>query len=90
MRSDSALWRPLRIPLNSITIRYVWIFWSGRRRREDAPQRGDALVHRPCFGAGMHRNTVTASVRAIVSAANRIRVRRGDTAAATEAADCAA
>jgi 2-isopropylmalate synthase len=43
-----------------------------------------------CFGAGMHRNTVTASVRAIVSAANRIRVRRGDTAAATEAADCAA
>ena len=43
-----------------------------------------------CFGAGMHRNTVTASVRAIVSAANRIRVRRGDAAAATEAADCAA
>jgi hypothetical protein len=38
----------------------------------------------------MHRNTVTASVQAIVSAANRIRVRRGDTAAATEAADCAA
>ena len=43
-----------------------------------------------CFGAGMHRNTVTASVRAIVSAANRIRVRRGDAAAATETADCAA
>jgi 2-isopropylmalate synthase len=29
------------------------------------------------FGAGMHRNTVTASVRAIVSAANRIRARQG-------------
>ncbi|MBL8451951.1 MAG: 2-isopropylmalate synthase, partial [Zoogloea sp.] len=32
------------------------------------------------FGAGMDRNTVTASIRAIVSAANRIRARQGDAA----------
>ena len=37
------------------------------------------------FGAGMHRNTVTASIRAIVSAANRIRVRQRDDAAPVEA-----
>ncbi|MCK6396564.1 2-isopropylmalate synthase [Zoogloea sp.] len=42
-----------------------------------------------CFGAGMHRNTVTASVQAIVSASNRIRARRGETAAPREAAGCA-
>ncbi|MEN9426574.1 MAG: 2-isopropylmalate synthase, partial [Pseudomonadota bacterium] len=41
-----------------------------------------------CFGAGMHRNTVTASVQAIVSAANRIRVRCGEAAAPREAAGC--
>ena len=43
-----------------------------------------------CFGAGMHRNTVTASVQAIVSAANRIRVRAGEAAAPREAAGCVA
>ncbi|MDD3325869.1 MAG: 2-isopropylmalate synthase [Zoogloea sp.] len=42
-----------------------------------------------CFGAGMHRNTVTASVQAVVSAANRIRARRSETAAPREAAGCA-
>ncbi len=43
-----------------------------------------------CFGAGMHRNTVTASVRAIVSAANRIVGRAGGAPAAAATADCAA
>ena len=45
-----------------------------------------------CFGAGMHRNTVTASVRAIVSAVNRIVGRQGDGAMPVAAvfADCVA
>ena len=45
-----------------------------------------------CFGAGMHRNTVTASVRAIVSAVNRIAGRQGDGAmpVAAVCADCVA
>jgi len=43
-----------------------------------------------CFGAGMHRNTVTASVRALVSAANRIVARSGEAAAVAEVAGCAA
>ncbi|MCA0187812.1 MAG: 2-isopropylmalate synthase [Proteobacteria bacterium] len=44
------------------------------------------------FGAGMDRSTVTASVRAIISAANRIRARQGEAAIAVEAvfADSAA
>ncbi|NML24830.1 2-isopropylmalate synthase [Zoogloea dura] len=44
------------------------------------------------FGAGMDRSTVTASIRAIVSAANRIRVREGSGAVSVETlfADCAA
>lgn len=44
------------------------------------------------FGAGMDRSTVTASVRAIISAANRIRARQGGAAIAVEAvfADSAA
>lgn len=44
------------------------------------------------FGAGMDRSTVTASVRAIVSAANRIRTRQGSAATAVESvfADSAA
>ncbi len=44
------------------------------------------------FGAGMDRSTVTASVRAIVSAANRIRARQGGAATAVESvfADCVA
>ncbi|KAB2970621.1 MAG: 2-isopropylmalate synthase [Zoogloea sp.] len=44
------------------------------------------------FGAGMDRSTVTASIRAIVSAANRIRARQGSGAVSVETlfADCAA
>ncbi|WP_374265405.1 2-isopropylmalate synthase [Zoogloea sp.] len=41
-----------------------------------------------CFGAGMHRNTVTASVRAIISAANRAVARAPVTDGAQ--ADCTA
>ena len=43
-----------------------------------------------CFGAGMHRNTVTASVRAIISAANRMRGRQAEAASQAEPADCVA
>ena len=42
-----------------------------------------------CFGAGMHRNTVTASVQAIVSAPTASG-RQTPTAAAAEAAACVA